>query len=73
MTQYSERTSGYFSNETATVELKIFTDKDISGAERAVNHWLEHNPVMIHHIGQSQSERGGNFIFSLSLFYSRLS
>lgn len=72
MNQYSERISDYFSNETATVELKIFTDKDISGAERAVNHWLKHNPVVIRHIGQSQSERGGNFIFSLSLFYSKL-
>ena len=51
-------------------EVKIFVEKDPSLAEKNINEWLKENRVYIHHIGQSQSEKGGNFLFTISLFYS---
>lgn len=40
-------------------------------AEKEVAQWLAQNPVTITHITQSQSERGGSFVFVLSLFYTK--
>lgn len=51
-------------------QVKIFNEKDPADAEKKINAWLMENKVFIHHVGQSQGERGGNFIFSISLFYS---
>lgn len=51
-------------------QVRIFIDKDPKEAEKNINAWLRENKVFIHHIGQSQGEKGGNFIFSISIFYS---
>jgi hypothetical protein len=51
-------------------EAKIFIAKDPLEAERNINAWLKENRVYIHHIGQSQSEKGGNFLFTISIFFS---
>jgi aspartokinase len=51
-------------------QVKIFVHKDPMEAEEAITHWLTNNPVKILHIGQSQSEKGGKFLFIISLFYS---
>lgn len=65
------RTENIFQT-TAAMDVKIFVQKDPADAEKAVSQWLRQNNVVIHHIGQSQSERGGHFVFTISLFYSRL-
>ena len=51
------------------MELKVFVSSDFLSVEKNVNDWLEANPVLVHHIGQSQSERNGKFVFTISLFY----
>lgn len=54
-----------------TYEMKMFVHSQPGEAEKEVSEWLKTNPVNLHHIAQSQSERGGNFVFVVSLFYSR--
>ena len=51
------------------MELKMFVSSDSVTVEKNVNDWLEENQVRVHHIGQSQSERNGKFVFTLSVFY----
>jgi hypothetical protein len=53
------------------MEVKMFVCNNPASAEKEVAQWLAQNPVTITHITQSQSERGGAFVFVLSLFYSR--
>jgi hypothetical protein len=55
----------------AVQEVKMFIHKDPREAERAVSAWLRENPVQIQHITQSQSEKGGHFVFVLSIFFQR--
>lgn len=50
-------------------QVKMFIHKDPEDAEKAISRWLNENDVSIVHIGQSQSEKGGNFVFILTLFY----
>ncbi len=50
-------------------EVKMFIQKDPLQTEIAVNQWLKHNRVKVTHMSQSQSEKGGNFFFVLSIFY----
>ena len=50
--------------------LKMFVHKDPAAAEKEVTQWLLQNSVALHHVTQSQSERGGSFMFVLSLFYT---
>lgn len=47
----------------------MFLFNNPEDAEKAVNEWLKENDVTIHHIAQSQSEKGGQFVFVISLFY----
>jgi hypothetical protein len=54
-----------------SMEVMMFVCNNPQQAEKEVGQWLAHNPVTITHITQSQSERGGAFVFVLSLFYSR--
>jgi hypothetical protein len=54
----------------AMQEVKIFIAKDPAEAEKNINSWLKETKVYIHHVGQSQSEKGGNFLFTISIFYS---
>jgi hypothetical protein len=53
------------------MEVKMFVCSNPVSAEKEVAQWLAHNPVTITHITQSQSERGGAFLFVLSVFYTR--
>lgn len=55
----------------APLDVKMFVHKDPREAERAVSAWLRENPVQVQHITQSQSEKGGHFVFVLSIFYER--
>jgi hypothetical protein len=59
-----------FLHPAGTQEVKIFVDKDPREAEKNINAWLKENKVYIHHVGQSQSEKSGNFLFTISIFYS---
>ncbi|HWJ27289.1 MAG TPA: hypothetical protein VNS32_12155 [Flavisolibacter sp.] len=51
------------------MEVKLFVFKDLEKAEEQLNNWLTENKVTISHITQSQSERNGNFLFLISIFY----
>lgn len=54
---------------SSSIEAKMFLFNNPKDAEKAVNEWLKENDVTIHHIAQSQSEKGGQFVFVISLFY----
>lgn len=49
--------------------LKVFTASTISLVEEEVNEWLQAQNVKLLHVAQSQSEKGGRFVFAVSLFY----
>ena len=66
--QLSQNPAKQFEVNTST-EAKMFVHNNPKDAERAVNQWLNENDVTIHHIAQSQSEKGGHFIFVITLFY----
>jgi hypothetical protein len=51
------------------MEMKMFVSSDSISVEKNVNDWLVKNNVSVHHIGQSQSEKNGKFVFTLSVFY----
>lgn len=51
------------------MEVKMFVASDAASAEKNINEWLQQNKVTVHHLGQSQSERNGRFVFVISLFY----
>jgi hypothetical protein len=55
--------------ESPTVEVKMFVYDNPKEAEKAIAQWLKENDVMIHHIAQSQSEKGGSFVFVITLFF----
>ncbi|SHF74264.1 hypothetical protein [Flavisolibacter ginsengisoli] len=56
-------------NDRSVLKMKLFTESTHSLVETKVNEWLQHHSVTIAHIGQSQSEKGGKFLFTISLFY----
>lgn len=53
-----------------TLQVKMFIHKDPKEVEKTIAHWLTQNEVRVHHIAQSQSEKGGQFIFVVTLFYT---
>ena len=53
------------------MQTKIFVHNSAEAAEKALNDWLETNNVQVKYIGQSQSEKGGRFVFIISVFYVR--
>jgi hypothetical protein len=55
---------------TKPLEVKIFMDRDPEVVSENLNLWMESNPVRIHHIGQSQSEKNGKFVFIISVFFT---
>ena len=57
--------------ETST-QVKFFIYNDPAEAEKAVAEWLAVNHIEIQHIGQSQGERGGKFLFTIILFYKKI-
>jgi hypothetical protein len=59
-----------FYKESGT-EVKLFISTDPEKVQGDIGDWLNENKVRIQHIGQSQSERNGRFVFIISLFYQR--
>jgi hypothetical protein len=53
------------------MEVKVFVFNDPKSAEKDINDWLQKNGVRIEHICQSQSEKNGSFVFTVSVFYKR--
>ena len=53
------------------MEVKLFVHQSAAEAESTLNEWLQHNQVDIEYIGQSQSEKGGKFVFIISVFYKK--
>jgi len=56
-------------NDRAVLKMKVFTESTHALVEARVNEWLQHHKVTVAHIGQSQSEKGGKLLFTISLFY----
>ena len=54
----------------SVLKVKTFISDHPETVEEKVNEWLQQNNVAVHHIGQSQSERNGRFVFVISLFYA---
>lgn len=52
------------------MEVKLFVAEHLQQAEMQVNQWLQSHPVNVHHVGQSQSERNGKFVFVISIYYT---
>jgi hypothetical protein len=50
--------------------VKMFIHQNPREAEGEIQLWLQQNSVTLHHVSQSQSEKGGNFIFIITLIYS---
>lgn len=49
--------------------MKVFTASSMALVEKEVNEWLQTQQVKLLHVAQSQSEKGGRFVFTVSLFY----
>ena len=47
----------------------MFIHHSLEEVERLVNEWLGSAPGHVHHVVQSQSEKGGKFYFVLSVIY----
>lgn len=54
--------------KTAT-KLKLFVSHSLEEVENDLNEWLAQEGINISHVAQSQSERGGKFVFVISVFY----
>jgi hypothetical protein len=54
-----------------TLEVKSFVSDHPETVEKNINEWLQLNSVMVQHVGQSQSERNGRFVFVITIFYTR--
>jgi hypothetical protein len=67
--QLKQNTGKEFLYDSSSVQVKMFIHNNPKDAEKAIAQWLKENDVIIHHIAQSQSEKGGNFVFVLTLFY----
>jgi len=67
--QLTQNTGKKFPFDSSEVQVKMFIFSSPKDAEKAVAQWLKENDVIIHHIAQSQSEKGGSFVFVLTLFY----
>ncbi|HYH15057.1 MAG TPA: hypothetical protein VD794_07550 [Flavisolibacter sp.] len=69
-TQRTTTSNPTFVRETITKPImKTFTASTIEAAEEAVNEWLQLQDVRLLYVAQSQSEQGGRFVFTVSLFY----
>jgi hypothetical protein len=68
--QLTQKTGKEILMDTPAVQVKMFIHNQPKDAEKSIGHWLNENDVTIHHIAQSQSEKGGSFIFVLTVFYT---
>lgn len=69
--QLSEETTKEFLFSTQGLQVKMFVHNDPKEAEKTIAQWLKQHNISIKHITQSQSEKGGNFIFVVLLFYQQ--
>ena len=53
------------------MEVKLFVAENPLLAETQVNQWLQTHPARVHHVGQSQSEKNGRFVFVISIYYTK--
>jgi hypothetical protein len=67
--QLKQNTGKEFLYDSSSVQVKMFVHSNPKDAEKEIAQWLKENDVIIHHIAQSQSEKGGSFVFVLTLFY----
>lgn len=67
--QLKQNTGKEFLYDSSSVQVKMFVHDNPKDAEKAITQWLKENDAIIHHIAQSQSEKGGSFVFVLTLFY----
>ena len=58
--------------DTLSLTAKIFIHNNANEAVIELNEWLKSNKVDVQHICQSQSEKGGKFIFIMTLFYRKI-
>ncbi|HEU4470876.1 MAG TPA: hypothetical protein VFR58_07335 [Flavisolibacter sp.] len=56
----------------SSLKVKMFIHKDPREAENAIQQWLADTAPVIRHIAQSQSEKGGSFIFVLTVFFEEV-
>ena len=67
----TDRKQGVITEEVSSkTTAKMFMHSDPETAIKQVNEWLSCTDVNIQHICQSQSEKGGRFIFVISVFYT---
>jgi hypothetical protein len=69
--QLTQSPAENFLLDSSAVQVKMFVHNNPKDAEKAIAQWLKENDVTIHHIAQSQSEKGGSFVFVITLFYLR--
>jgi hypothetical protein len=67
--QLTQNRSKDFLINSSAIQVKMFVNNNPKDAEKAIDQWLKENDVNIHHIAQSQSEKGGSFVFVVTLFY----
>jgi hypothetical protein len=67
--QLTKNTIKEFAFDSSAVQVKMFVHSNPKDAEREIAQWLKENDVIIHHIAQSQSEKGGSIVFVITLFY----
>ena len=51
------------------MKVKLFISHALDDVETEINHWLASALIRVHHVTQSQSEKGGKFVFIISVFY----
>ena len=71
MNSFESAASGLARMPQSPLEIKVFVFPDALAAEKTIALWLKQHPVQVKHVAQSQSEKGGSFVFTVSLFYSR--
>lgn len=67
--QLKQNTASDFLVDSSSLQVKMFIHNNPKDSERAIAQWLKENDVILHHITQSQSEKGGSFVFVLTIFY----
>jgi len=67
--QLTQNQARPYLTDSSSTQVKMFTYNNPKDAEKAVGQWLNENDVSIQHVTQSQSEKGGHFVFVITLFY----
>ena len=67
--QLTQNQARPYLTDSASTQVKMFVFNNPLDAEKAVSQWLNENDVTIQQVTQSQSEKGGHFVFVITLFY----